>query len=162
MGWRVGRRQQRRSDQRLIGGIPVWCETTQSMMEFCSILDYMATDGVEVPERVAIIVGDQWFEMSNEAADPVGAFEVSDAVVREVLEYAHSTGLVAMHSEARIGLWHSHTVTQTPSEHDIEHFPRWCAYGLVYHIPTRTTLQYGPSHIAIKPGMSNHFATGAS
>jgi len=118
--------------------------------------------GARSREVVGLNVGDVWFRLDNQlmhdgssgmGSGGVGAFEVSDADVRGALMSLRDIEDVSVEAQP-IVLWHSHVNTVEPSEHDVEHLPEWCMYGLVFHVPSRTTTKYGHGarHSALSAG----------
>lgn len=97
-----------------------------------------------------------WYELPNVAG--VGEFLVDGEDIGRVLAQAvEDLGSENAEQCIRI-LWHSHYVTQEPSEADILEFPEWLAsVGLVYHAPTDSTVAYSNAGIIQNSSNSAEF-----
>lgn len=92
-------------------------------------------EGVADAEAEGLL--DVWYELENEAGP--GEFYVSAETLAAVFAQAVADGVA---DRPRV-LWHSHVNTVEPSQDDILEFPIGIVQaGLVYHIPTQTTVAY--------------------
>lgn len=97
-----------------------------------------------------------WFELPNVAG--VGEFMVEGQDLKAVFESALVDPAVsaaqALLSSTHPGsvlsrvLWHSHYISDVPSNADIADFPEWLVdVGMIYHVPTSRTVLYNASGI---------------
>lgn len=108
-------------------------------------------------EFVALIAGNYWFELDNEAHAGL-SFDVSDETVRSLLTYMDEHRI----APETLTLWHSHPRSYGPSQYDLEHFPGWVSIGQVFHAPTGVTTVYTAEGLWVQPSMTNSDKTSTS